>query len=47
MDHNGISLMHDTKWLTPDSEFSTDACISGCGGFLGENIFIPLSPALY
>ena len=43
MDHyNDISLMHDTKWLTPDSEFSTDACISGCGGFFrGEYFHTP------
>ena len=43
MDHyNGISLIHDTKWLTPDSEFSTDACISGCVGFFrGEYFHTP------
>ena len=40
--YNGICLMHDTMWLTPDSESLTDACISGFGGFFrGEYFHTP------
>ena len=30
---NGVSIINDSKWLAPDSIFSTDACLSGGGGF--------------
>ena len=31
--YNGISMMEYENWSTPDSIFSSDSCLSGCGGF--------------
>ena len=31
--YNGISMMEYENWSLPDSVFSSDSCLSGCGGF--------------
>lgn len=31
--YNGISLMSYEEWSSPDEIFSSDSCLSGCGGF--------------
>ena len=36
-EHNGISLIMNPKWEQPDSIFSLDSCLTGCGAwFQGE-----------
>jgi hypothetical protein len=42
--YNGVSLMSLGEWSTPDSIFSSDACLEGCGGFWGGNYFHALFP---
>jgi hypothetical protein len=37
--YNGISLMYLGEWTEPDSIFSSDACLEGCGGFWNGNYF--------
>jgi hypothetical protein len=34
-DLNGISMMPDDHWSTPDGVFATDACMQSFGGFMG------------
>ncbi|KAI8483411.1 hypothetical protein Bbelb_388740 [Branchiostoma belcheri] len=34
--YNGVSLLPQAGWSEPDAIFSSDACLSGCGGFLHE-----------
>jgi hypothetical protein len=36
---NGISMMMRKKWSKPDGIFTSDACLSGCGGMLKERLF--------
>ncbi|RLC08583.1 MAG: hypothetical protein DRI57_23700, partial [Deltaproteobacteria bacterium] len=36
---NGISVMLDHEWLTPDAFFSTDACLQGGGGWVSGEFF--------
>ena len=31
--YNGVSMMLYEEWYAPDSIFSSDACLQGCGGF--------------
>ena len=33
-EYNGISLILQSQWSQPDAIFSTDSCLSGCGGIL-------------
>jgi len=37
--YNGISIMVYEDWSMPDAVFSTDACLSGCGGIFDGNYF--------
>ena len=37
--YNGVSLIPTQLWSTPDSLFSTDACLTGCGGMSSEQYF--------
>lgn len=38
--YNGVSMMSLEEWSVPDGEFSSDACLSGCGGiFRGSDVF--------
>lgn len=32
-EYNGVSLIQDGPWSLPDAVMSTDACLTGCGGF--------------
>ena len=36
---NGISAIPSLEWSTPDSVFSTDACLTGGGGWNNKNYF--------
>ena len=37
--YNGVSLIPTQLWSAPDSIFSTDACLTGCGGMSSEQYF--------
>ena len=37
--YNGISMMPLANWSAPDCVFSCDACLSGCGGWSGQEYF--------
>ena len=37
--YNGVSIMPETFWSSPDSQFSTDACLLGCRGIHGNFCF--------
>jgi hypothetical protein len=37
--YNGISIMLYEDWSKPDEIFSTDSCLSGCGGFFNGRFF--------
>jgi hypothetical protein len=41
---NGVCLIGDCIWSTPDDEFATDACLTGCGGFNGSQFFMSAFP---
>ncbi|MES9902603.1 MAG: hypothetical protein ABW168_07960 [Sedimenticola sp.] len=44
--YNGISMMSLSDWSAPDSIISTDACLTGCGGFFGNKYFHVVFPEL-
>lgn len=37
--YNGVSYLYSTPWSAPDAVFSTDACLSGCGGISDHEFF--------
>lgn len=37
--YNGVSFLSRYMWSSPDEVFSTDACLSGCGGISGNQYF--------
>ena len=37
--YNGVSLFPTQLWSAPDSVFSTDSCLTGCGGMSAEQYF--------
>ena len=37
--HNGVSVISSLVWTAPDAVFSTDACLSGCGGLSQSQYF--------
>ena len=37
--YNGVSMMILEEWSNPDEIFSSDSCLSGCGGFWLRNYF--------
>ena len=37
--YNGVSLIPTQLWPAPDRTFSTDACLTGCGGMSSEQYF--------
>lgn len=43
--YNGISMMLYEEWSCPDEIFSSDACLSGCGGFWKGKFFHSKFPA--
>ena len=36
---NGFTMFPESRWLPPDLEFSTDSCLSGCGGWSDGDYF--------
>ena len=40
--YNGVSMMLYEEWCSPDSVFSSDSCLQGCGGFGEANTFIQI-----
>ena len=43
--YNGVSMMPEYPWSEPDGEFSTDACLTGCGGWFNGSFFHSKFPA--
>ena len=37
--YNGVSFIPTPLWSSPDSVFSTDACLTGCGGMSASEFF--------
>lgn len=37
--YNGVSIIYTSVWSKPDEIFSTDACLTGCGGVFGSQFF--------
>ena len=37
--YNGVSMISSLVWTAPDAVFSTDACLSGCGGLTQSQYF--------
>lgn len=37
--YNGVSMMLIEEWSKPDEIFSSDACMTGCGGMFKEHFF--------
>lgn len=37
--YNGVSMMEYENWSSPDAIFSSDSCLSGCGGFWNGHYF--------
>ena len=45
--YNGVSYIYNAPWSSPDAVFSTDACLSGCGGVCkGEFFHVEFPPLL-
>jgi len=45
--YNGISMISIAKWSSPGEVFTTDACLSGCGGLLRRLVFSFRFPVLH
>lgn len=45
--YNGVPMMLFEEWSDPDEIFSSDACLSGCGGFWKGKYFHTLFPLSY
>ncbi|KAK3726496.1 hypothetical protein QZH41_003891 [Actinostola sp. cb2023] len=43
--YNGVSLIRSSPWSAPDIVFSTDACLTGCGGVSHSQYFHATFPA--
>lgn len=43
--YNGISMMDYGEWYEADSVFSSDACLTGCGGISGKVYFHSVFPS--
>ena len=39
LDFDGISIIPDFDWSSPDKEMSTDSCLTGCGGWQSGKYF--------
>ena len=37
--YNGVSIINRSPWTLPDAVFSTDACLTGCGGIADNRYF--------
>lgn len=42
--YNGVSFISSLSWTAPDSVFSTDTCLSGCGGLSTFQYFHVMFP---
>ncbi len=42
--YNGISMMPLADWSPPDQTFACDACLTGCGGWSGNQYFHSVFP---
>lgn len=42
--YNGISIMEYEQWSAPDAIFSSDSCLTGCGGFWNGKFFHSVFP---
>ena len=42
--YNGVSVIPSTLWSAPDGVFSTDACLTGCGGLTDQHFFHRVLP---
>ena len=45
--YNGISMMMYEEWSKPDEIFSSDACMTGCGGWFNGKFFHKVFPAVF
>ena len=43
--YNGVSIISSLSWTAPDTVFSTDACLSGCGGLSSSQYFHVVFPS--
>jgi hypothetical protein len=39
IDFNGVSVIPNMAWVTPDTHFSTDSSLKACGGWCGNQYF--------
>ena len=42
--YNGVSLIPTQLWSAPDGVFSTDSCLTGCGGMSSDQYFHVIFP---
>lgn len=43
-EYNGISMINNAQWTSPDKVFLTDACLAGCGGVCDHQYFHGVFP---
>jgi len=43
-DYNGVSMINTSAWSKPDALFTTDACLTGCGGLCIDQYFHAVFP---
>ena len=43
--YNGVSIISQARWSDPDVIFTTDACLTGCGGHTHNSFFHSRFPA--
>ena len=44
--YNGVSMISAAQWSSPGEVFTTDACLTGCGGLCGDQYFHAVFPSL-
>ena len=43
--YNGVSMISTAQWSSPGEVFTTDACLTGCGGLCGDQYFHAVFPS--
>lgn len=43
--YNGVSMISTAQWSSPGEVFTTDACLTGCGGLCGDQYFHAAFPS--
>ena len=43
--YNGVSIISTAQWSSPGEVFTTDACLTGCGGLCGDQYFHAAFPS--